>query len=178
MVSPDSISATYSSNIFPNRGLSAQDHLQRAKLKIWSRTGEVCRTLPHPTKDGIQYPHGSFLDTQACPVWCINPLCLQQYLQVRGFHLRIKEKPRTLRRLFKRAVLQDRQPFTVEQWEQYRQRPQYYSATPFTPVKDTLKRDQASVVQFLKSMSVSEESIHRDFKAPNESDAAAEIILQ
>ena len=101
-------------------------------------------------------------------MWCINPLCLQQYLQDRGFHLRQTKKTRTARRLFKRAVRQDRLPLTLDQWGEYRQRPQYYSTTPFTPVADTLKQDQASVVKLLKTMSVSKESIHESFAAPNE----------
>ena len=168
LVPPDNVSARYSESIFPDHNLGADDHLQRAKLQIWPRSGTVCKTLSHPIKDGIKYPHGSLLDTQACPFWCINPLCLQQYLQVRGFHLRQKEKVRTLKRLFKRAVRQDRLPFTLDQWEEYRQRPQYYSATPFTPVANTLKKDNASVAEFIKSMSVSEESVHKTFAAPNE----------
>ena len=110
MVSPDNVSATYSTDIFPD----SDDHLRRAKVILWPRNGEVCKPIPHPTKDGIKFPHGTFLDTTTCPLQAIHPLCVRQYLEVRGLHLRQKEEHRTLLRLFKRASRKQIKPFTLQ----------------------------------------------------------------
>ena len=76
LVGPDNESAVYSSDIFPGAGVSAEEHLQRAKLILWSRNGAPCKCIAHPTKDGTKFPHGAFLATTACLILVINPLCV------------------------------------------------------------------------------------------------------
>ena len=110
MVPADSPIVEYTQDIFPARS----DNVRRCKLILWPRTGEPCVTVPHPTKDGVKYPHGSWLNTERCPLWAIHPLCLRQFLQVRGIHLRQKDKERTLRKLFKRSERLKKQPLTLE----------------------------------------------------------------
>ncbi len=81
LVAADSLEAVYSKDIFDST-LTEQEHLQRAQLVLCPRTGDPCKVIPAPTVDGTKYPYGSILDTDACPLWTINPLCLRQYLQV------------------------------------------------------------------------------------------------
>ena len=113
MVQPATVSADYTKDIFPD-SLSAESHLRRAKLQLWPRTGAPCVCLPHPIKNEMKYPHGSFLDLDTFPIWTIHPLCLRQFLEVRGLHLRQKESWRTLVRLLKRSLRQKLQPMTLE----------------------------------------------------------------
>lgn len=81
LVAADSLEAVYSKDIFDST-LTEQEHLKRAQLVLCPRTGDPCKVIPAPTVDGTKYPYGSILDTDACPLWTINPLCLRQYLQV------------------------------------------------------------------------------------------------
>ena len=57
---------------------------------------------------------------------------------------------------------------TQQQWDEYRQRSQYYMCTPFDPVPGSVKRDTGSVVKFLTDMQVSASSVHAMYAAPNE----------
>ena len=120
MVEPGTVSALYTSDIFPDN-LSAASHLCRANLQLWPRTGAPCVCLPHPIENAKKYPHGSFLDLDTFPIWTIHPLCLRQFLEVRGLHLRQKESWRTLMRLLKRALRQKLQPLTLEVGSYYTQ---------------------------------------------------------
>ena len=104
----------FSQGIFSSTGISADEHFQRARLSIWPRTGEACTRIPYPVKDGERYPHGAFLDISKCPLWCVHPLCLRQYLDVRGLKLRQKEKARTLCKLFIRARRLNMMSFNLE----------------------------------------------------------------
>ena len=113
LVTPESLEAIYSRDLF-NTTLTAEEHLRRAKLEIWPRSGEACQSIPHPTIDGVKYPHGSLLDTTTVPVWQIHPLCVRQWLQVRGLHLRSKVGDRALAKLFKRARRRALKPMTLE----------------------------------------------------------------
>ena len=110
MVATDSPIVDYTKDIFPAR----TENVRRCKLILWPRTGEPCVAVSHPTKDGVKYPHGSWLDTEQCPLWAVHPLCLRQFLQVRGIHLRQREKDRTLRKLFKRSQRLKKQPLPLE----------------------------------------------------------------
>ena len=114
LVPADHWMVQFSRGIFLSTGISEAEHFQRARLSIWPRTGAACTRIPHPVKDGETYPHGSFLDITKCPVWCVHPLCLRQYLEVRGLKLRQKEKARTLSKLFIRARRLNMMPFTLE----------------------------------------------------------------
>ena len=87
LVEAGSANATYTNGIFACTTTDPAEHLQRCKVILWPRTGEPCKTIAHPVVDGKTHPHGSFLDTQACPLWATHPLCLRQYLQVRTQHL-------------------------------------------------------------------------------------------
>ena len=81
MVAADSLEAVYSKDNFRTT-LTGEEHLKRAKLELCPRSGDPCQLIASPTVDGTEYPHGSILDTDTCPLWTINPLCLRQYLQV------------------------------------------------------------------------------------------------
>ena len=81
LVVADSLEAVYTKDIF-NTTLTEEEHLKRAQLVLCPRTGDPCKVIPAPTVDGTKYPYGSILDTDTCPLWTINPLCLRQYLQV------------------------------------------------------------------------------------------------
>ena len=92
--------STLTSDIFVNASEDLGVHLQMSKCVLWPRSGLHCQTIPHPVYNNKKYPHGAFLDTDACPLKAIHPLCLRQFLQVRGVNLKQKEQPITLRRLF------------------------------------------------------------------------------
>ena len=153
-------------DIFPAR--PDVDHLQLAKCVLWPRSGEPCVPIPFPTRNGKSYPHGTFLDTQSCPLELIHPLCLRQYLQVRGVRLKQKEDKKTLRRLFRRARHKRMKPMDLDTWNKYRDRPNYYASTPFKYVRGTRNTSVSSTVRLLKKMQVTQESIVRDLGCPNE----------
>ena len=83
LVAPDSLEAVYSKDIFKT-ALTDEKHFKRVQLVLCPRTGDPCKVIPYPTVDGNKYPHGAILDTDSCPLWTVNPLCLKQYLQVCG----------------------------------------------------------------------------------------------
>lgn len=144
------------------------DHLRLAKCDLWPRSGRSCVPVPFPIRNNKQYPHGSFLDTVSCPLPLVHPLCLRQFLQVRGIRLKQKERPSILRRLYRRALRQEIDPMDLKTWNEYRQRNEYYTATPFTYVQGSRKTSRSAVVTCLKSMAITQEFLTTDLKAPNE----------
>ena len=144
------------------------DHLQLCKCVLWPRSGEPCLPIPCPTRNGKKYPHGTFLDTRSCPLKLVHPLCLRQYLQVRGIRLKQKEDPKTLQRLFRRAQDKGLKPMDLEKWNKYRDRPDYYTSTPFKFVRGSRTKSVSKTVGLLQKMKVTQKTIVRDLKAPNE----------
>ena len=99
------------------------------------------------------------------------------FLQVRGVHLRQKEEPRTLRKLFRRSKRLNKMPFTLkvmhtrthsihtqhqhvhvptQQWDEFRQHDQYFTATPFTPVANSVTSDAEVVIDFFQKLQVTQ----------------------
>ena len=160
--------STLTSDIFVNASEDLGVHLQMSKCVLWPRSGLHCQTIPHPVYNNKKYPHGAFLDTDACPLKAIHPLCLRQFLQVRGVNLKQKEQPITLRRLFWRALRQNLSSMDLNQWNKYRQRHQYYVVTPFDYVSGSKVSSKQGVVSCLKRLIVSQEFITTSLSAPNE----------
>ena len=147
---------------------SDADHLRLAKCVLWPRSGRPCVPVPFPVHNNKKYPHGAFLDTANCPLPLVHPLCLRQYLQVRGIRLNQKEQPSTLRRLYRRACRLRINPMDLKQWNDYRQRNEYYTATPFTYIQGSRRSTHSAVVACLKRMVVTQEFMVTNLKAPNE----------
>ena len=106
-------------------------------------------------------PVKSFLsDTANCPSLLVHALCLRQYLQVRGIRLNRKEQASALRRLYRRVRRLRIDPMDLKQWNDYRQRNEYYTATPFTYIPGSRRSTDSAVVTCLTRMVVIQARVH------------------
>lgn len=127
-----------------------------------------------------------FVHTDMSPVNHPSYVYIRQFLQVCGVCTpttkRARQQDHTLRKLFSRTQCLNKIPFTfkvgaswftitldslyihvLQQWNEFRQHEQLFTATPFTPVANSITNDTKTVINVLKRLQVTKQSIRASF---------------